>query len=99
MAEELLPKREFTQAVHKSRIQDQLETETAYMESNQLKAQAEMERVANSTTVIDTIVEGVVTGNKVDSLKGNLLTLSEINRRSEEFVAEYGGDEFFTYCT
>ena len=94
MAEELLPKREFTQSIHKSSIQDQLETETAYMESNQLKAQAEVERVANSTTAIDTIVEGLVTGNKVDSMQGNLLTLSEVKRISEEYAEEYGGDEF-----
>ena len=50
--------------------------------------------MANSTTVIDTIVEGLVTGNKVDSMQGNLLTLSEVKRISEEYAEEYGGDEF-----
>ena len=49
-------------------IQDQIETENAYMESIRVKADAEFEKTANSTTFIDTIAEGLATGNKIDFL-------------------------------
>ena len=75
-------------------VQDQIETENAYMESIKVKADVEFEKSANSTTFIDTISEGLATGNKIDSLQGNLLTLDEVKRKSAQYAEEYGGEEF-----